>query len=92
MYVKSKQINNKVKESNGTNYNSNVESFLPESTGRYRNDPLQERCCVLCKDRSFKDEKHFFLTANVTKQYKFSSFYCVNLDKNSDGTSSFNQG
>lgn len=68
MYVKRKQINNKVKKSYGTNYNSDVESFLPESTGRYQNDPQQERCCVLCKDGSFKDEKHFFLIANVTKQ------------------------
>lgn len=68
MYVKSKQINNKVKKSYGTNNNSDVESFLPESTGPYRNDPLQEHCCVLCKYGPFKDEKHFFLIANVTKQ------------------------
>lgn len=69
MYVKSKQIKNKVKKkSYGTNNNSDVKSFLPESTGRYRNDPLQEHCCVLCKYGPFKDEKHFFLFANVTKQ------------------------
>lgn len=48
--------------------------LLKIETGRYQNEPLQERCCALCKITSIEDDKRLFLIPNSTKTTEILSF------------------
>lgn len=59
---------------------------LRVETGRYRNEPLPERCCVLCENRSIEDEKHLIFNCKFYENNRNSFFHSVNLNKNLDET------
>lgn len=59
---------------------------LRVETGRYRNEPLPERCCVLCENRLIEDEKHFIFNCKLYENNRNSFFHSVNLNKNLDET------
>lgn len=45
---------------------------LRVETGRYRNEHLQEHCCVLCTKRSIEDETDFLFNCNYeNNRYSF---------------------
>lgn len=63
---------------------------LRVETGRYRNEPLHERYCVLCKSNSIEDEKHFIFQCKFYENNRISFFHNLNLDKNLDETVNLN--
>lgn len=63
---------------------------LRVETGRYQNEPLQERYCVLCKSNSIEDEKHFIFQCKFYENNRISFFHSINLDKNLDETVNLN--
>ena len=63
---------------------------LRVETGCYRNEPLQERYCVLCKSNSIEDEKHFIFQCKFYENNRISFFHCINLDKYLDETVKLN--
>lgn len=54
---------------------------LMVKTGHFHSEPVQERYCVLCKDWSIVNEKHFFKTSKFYETNRNSFFHCVNLDE-----------
>ena len=51
-------------------------------TGRFTNEPSQERFCKLCNNGSIEDEEHFLLHCDAFKLHRETFYQNIRLDKN----------